>query len=121
MVGTYGVLGGDTLGPILVTAALTALWVGVVVTTHAPNPFGTLAAAGALYGFLAILLQQVIWNLVLGGAPEEAPSSAPVLMMSWISILVTNTVWGTFLGLIATGLGRLLPRRASSYDARRGT
>ena len=116
VVGAYDALGGP-LGPILVTVALAALWVGVVVTARAPNPLGTLTAAGTLYGLLAILLQQGIWNLFHGGAPEEAPSSAPVLVMSWISILVTNTVWGAFLGLIATGLGSLFPRRVTSHDA----
>jgi hypothetical protein len=33
-----------------------------------------------------------------------------MLAMSWVSILVTNTIWGAFLGLLATGVCRLLPR-----------
>ena len=116
IVGGYDGLGGGTRGPILVTAALAVLWGSVVVATRAPNPVGTLAAAGALYGIFAILLQQAIWNLFLGGAPEGA-SSGPVLAMSWVSILLTNAIWGAFLGLVASGLVRLLPCRGLGSGA----
>lgn len=104
-------LGGRPWGPVAVTIALAILWVGVVVATRAPNPLLTLVLAGALYGILAILLQQIGWNILLGGAPEGTPSSAPVLVMSWLSVVATNTIWGAFLGLVATVFGRLLPRR----------
>jgi hypothetical protein len=102
------------LAPVLVTILITAVWVCVVVVTRAPNPLLTLVAAGGLYGAFAILFQQIVWNLFLGGAPEGAPSSTPVLVMSWVSILVTNTIWGAFLGLVAMGLRRLLPRRGAA-------
>lgn len=57
--GGYNALGGGPLGPPVVTAAVAALWVGIVVAAHAPNPFLTLTVAGVLYGVFAILLQQV--------------------------------------------------------------
>jgi hypothetical protein len=88
------------------------IWVGVVVGTRAPNPLATLVLAGATYGVIAILLQQFIWNLLLGGAPDGAPSSAPMLVMSWISILATNVMWGALLGLVAVAIRRLLPQRS---------
>ena len=50
-------------------------------------------------------------NFFLGGAPEGAPSSAPILVISWISIIATNMIWGAVLGLLAVGLHRLLRRR----------
>lgn len=109
--GAYDALGGGALGPIAVTAIVAVVWVGVVAVTRVPNPLLTLTLAGVSYGVLAILLQQVIWNLFLGGPPAEAPSSAPILVVSWVSILVTNAIWGAFLGLLATVFGRLLPRR----------
>jgi hypothetical protein len=84
-----------------------ASWVGIVVDTRAPNLLATLTLAGASYGAFAVLLQQIVWNLLLGGAPEGDPSSGPVLVMSWASILVTNTIWGAFLGLLAAGMRRL--------------
>ncbi len=109
--GAYDAIGGGPLAPVAVTIATAAIWVGAVVTTRAPNPLLTLTLAGGLYGVFAILLQQVIWNIFLGGAPEGAPSATPVLVVSWVGILVTNTIWGAFLGAIATVFGRLLPRR----------
>ena len=112
--GVYHSLEGSPWAPVLVTLVIAAVWLGVVVTARVPKPFATLAAVGGLYGVLAILLQQIIWNLFLGGAPEDAPSSAPVLVISWVSILVTNTIWGAFLGVLATGLLRLLPRRGAA-------
>lgn len=111
--GTYAVLGGNSWAPVIVTVLIAILWVGVVVIKRAPNPLVTLLATGGLYGVLAILLQQIIWNFFLGGPPEEALSSAPVLVMSWASIVVTNVIWGTFLGLVALGLRRLLPQRGA--------
>jgi hypothetical protein len=109
--GVYSSLGGSTWAPALVTIMIAAVWVGIVVATCSSSPLATLTLAGALYGVLAIVLQEIIWNLVLGGAPEGTPSTAPVLVMSRVSILVTNTAWGTFLGLLAAEVCRLLPRR----------
>jgi hypothetical protein len=81
------------------------------VILRVPNPLLTLAAAGAAYGVFTIVLQQIMWNLVLGEVPAEAPDTAPILVISWIAILVTNTIYGAVLGLVATVFGRLLPRR----------
>jgi hypothetical protein len=114
--GAYDSVGGPW-APVLTTIAIAAIWVGVVVITRSPNPLLTLTVAGGLYGVFAILLQQIMWNIVLGSVPENAPTSAPVLVISWISILVTNTIWGAFLGLLATVLGNLLPPRGPRRGA----
>lgn len=112
--GAYEALGAGAWTPLVVTALIAALWVGAVLITRAPRPLVTLLAAGASYGVLAVILQQVIWNLLPGGAPVGAPSSGPILVMSWVSIVVTNTVWGVLLGLVALGLRRLLPGRGGA-------
>jgi len=101
------------MGPLLVTIFIAASWVGATVMGRVPNPLVTLTIVGAVYGVLAVLLQQIMWNLILNGPPEEAPASVPILITSWISIIATNTIWGAFLGLLAVGMRRLLPRRAS--------
>jgi hypothetical protein len=33
-------------------------------------------------------------------------------VMSWISILATNVMWGALLGLVAVAIRRLLPQRS---------
>ena len=110
--GTYDYLGGAT-GRVVVTILIAAVWIGAVVSLRDPRPLLTLAAAGAVYGLFTIFLQQVMWNLVLGEVPAEAPDSTPILVVSWVAILVTNTIYGAVLGLVATGLGRLLPGSGS--------
>jgi hypothetical protein len=39
-----------------------------------------------------------VWNLFLDGPPEGAPSSVPMLIISRVSIIATNAIWGAFLG-----------------------
>ena len=79
--GVYDSLGGGPWASVFVTIMIAAVWVGAVVATRSPSPLATLAFAGSLYGVFAIVLQQMIWNLVLRGAPEGTSSSAPVLTM----------------------------------------
>ncbi len=114
--GAYDFLGGAT-GRVVVTVLIAAIWIGVVLIWRVPNPLLTLAAAGAAYGVFTIVLQQTIWNLVFGEVPAEAPDTAPILVISWVAILVINTVYGAFLGLVATVADRLLPRRGSHSGA----
>jgi hypothetical protein len=68
--GVYSSLGGSTWAPALVTIMIAAVWVGIAVATCSSSPLATLALAAALYGVLPIVLQQITWDLVLGGAPE---------------------------------------------------
>jgi hypothetical protein len=63
---TYEVLGPSSWAPVIVTVLIAILWVGVVVIKRDPNPLVTILATGGLYGVLAILLQQIIWNFFLG-------------------------------------------------------
>ena len=110
--GAYDSLGGAA-GRVVVTMLIATVWIGAVVILRVPRPLLTLAAAGTAYGLFTIFLQQVIWNLVLGEVPAEAPDSTPILVVCWVAILVTNTIYGAVLGLVATGLGRLLPGSGS--------
>ena len=114
--GAYNFLGGAT-GRVVVTVLISVIWMGVVLIWRVPNPLLTLAAAGAAYGVFTIVLQQIMWNLVLGEVPAEAPDTAPILVISWVAILVTNTIYGAFLGLVATVVDRLLPHRGSQSGA----
>ena len=110
ILGVYGSFEGPW-GPILVTTFIAAIWVGAMIMGGVPNPLLTLAVVGAVYGVLAILLQQTMWNLFLSGPPAGASPWVPILVTSWISLIATNTIWGAFLGLVAAGIRRLLPGR----------
>jgi hypothetical protein len=107
ILGVYGSSEGSW-GPILVTIFIAAIWVGVVVIGRVPNPLVTLTVVGGVYGVLAILLQQTMWHLFLEGPPEGAPSSVPIIVIGWVSIIATNMVWGAILGVVALGTRRLL-------------
>jgi hypothetical protein len=61
-------------------------WVGVVVATRVPSPLATLVFVGGLYGVFAILLQQTNLERLPRKRPGGRPSSAPVLVMSWVGI-----------------------------------
>jgi hypothetical protein len=95
-------------GPILVTVSIAAIWLSVVVIGRVPNPLVTLAVVGGVYGILAILLQQTMWNLYLEDPPEGTPSSAPIIVIGWVSIIATKVIWGAILGVVALGARRLL-------------
>jgi hypothetical protein len=71
ILGAYGSIEGPW-GPIIATIFIAAVWVGAVVIGRIPNPLLTLAVVGGVYGVLAILLQQTIWNLFLDG-PQKKP------------------------------------------------
>ena len=107
ILGVYGNFEGPW-GPILVTIFIAAIWVGAVVIRGVPNPLVTLAVVGGVYGVLAIVLQQTMWNVFLEGPPEGAPPSVPIMMIGWVSIIATNMIWGALLGVVALGVRRLL-------------
>lgn len=107
ILGVYGNFEGPW-GPILVTIFIAAIWVGAVVIGGVPNPLVTLAVVGGVYGVLAIVLQQTMWNVFLEGPPEGAPSSVPIMMIGWVSIIATNMIWGAILGVVALGVRRSL-------------
>ncbi len=95
--------------PILVTVLIAAVWVGVVVVQRIPNPLVTLVAVGGIYGVFVILFQ--IIGAFLGKIPEGEIPAGPLMVIGWISIVVTNMIWGAVLGLVALGLRRLLSSR----------
>jgi hypothetical protein len=104
MMGIYRNLPG-ILEPVLATALIVMIWISVVLARKVPNPVITLAATGGVYGIFVPLLQQFMWNFVL----EKAPATPPPI--AYISIIVTETLWGATVGLIAIGVRRLLFRR----------
>lgn len=82
------------LSSALVTAAISAIWIGTVIRQQEPNPIGTLAAVGVVHGLLVALLA-----LVTPIIPAELGGLLPLFGV--IGILTFNVVWGVIAGVIA--------------------
>lgn len=83
--------------PLVVTALIAALWIAAVVKQRTSNPFATLVITGGMHGVFIIVFQRVMWTLM-----PQAAVSIPVI--GYVSIIVTNLIWGAILGLIAVGI-----------------
>ncbi|WP_150255485.1 hypothetical protein [Nocardiopsis deserti] len=99
------------------------VWVVVAVLTRAPKPFPTLLVVGLLYGVLLALGHQLLWNTAwegdpptLGGNLSDLPPAAHAIIIrgfSVVSSLFTGAAVGAVTGLIAWGIGKLVPDRSS--------
>lgn len=87
--------------PVAITILLSAIWISVVVIRRAPHPIATLMAVGVSNAVLALAL-----NVALAGGFSRLPRGI-------LSILLTNLIWGTILGLLAFGIIYLIDRSAA--------
>jgi hypothetical protein len=90
-------------GPIIATALIALIWIGVAVIGNVREPVKVLTMAGATYAVigvaLAVFLQTFFtWN------PEETASISLLLTAGLIGGIVVNVIWGGLLGLVATGI-----------------
>jgi hypothetical protein len=97
---------GDALGkpatPLILTAAISLVWILVAGLGRVREPMLTLVAAGVGYGLAAILLSAILSPILTGRL--QGPLANPVAI---VPILVTNAVWGVCCGACAMGLRRL--------------
>lgn len=100
----------DALGkpatPIILTVAISLVWVFAVGLSRVPRPVLTLVLAGVVYAVLAIALSAVLSPLLSGELQGPLQNPAAV-----VSVLITNVVWGAVAGLIALSLRRVRARR----------
>jgi hypothetical protein len=87
---------------LLLTAAITLVWVAVVGLGRAPRPVLTLVLAGLVYAVCAIVLSGVLSPLLLGHL--SGPLAQPLAIMP---MLLVNALWGLIAGLAALGVRRL--------------
>ncbi|RRO20525.1 hypothetical protein EIL87_01125 [Saccharopolyspora rhizosphaerae] len=97
MTGALDVL-GRPWSPLAATAAISLVWLAVVVWRREPRPVLTLTCAGVVYGALAVLLSAVLSPVLHGElmGPLAAPAGVGVVV-----VLVTNAAWGAVVGLVA--------------------
>lgn len=93
--------------PIIITIAISAVWIAVVGFRPIAHPVVTLLLSGVTYGVLAILLSGIVSPIVSGHL--EGPLSNAIAI---VPVLVVNAVWGLIAGTLA-----LLVQRARGFGA----
>ena len=100
----------DALGkpatPIILTMAISLVWILSVGLTRVARPVVTLVLAGVVYAVLAIALSGILSPLLSGELQGPLQNPAAV-----VSVLITNVAWGAITGLIALSLRRFRGQR----------
>jgi hypothetical protein len=94
---------GGPIGPLLVTALVSASWVATVVLGGVRAPLTTLALTGLAAGLAALAVGALLAPALTGWPPG--------LMLNPIAVtavLAINTLWGTLAGFVALALQRAL-------------
>ena len=87
---------------LLLTAAITLVWVAAVGLGRAQRPLLTLVLAGLVYAVAAIVLSGILSPLLLGHL--SGPLAQPLAI---VPMLLVNALWGLIAGLLALGVRRL--------------
>jgi hypothetical protein len=99
----------DALGkpatPLLLTAAISLVWILTVGLGRAREPVLTLVAAGLGYALAAVVLSGVLSPVLTGEL--RGPLAMPLAI---VPLFVTNAAWGALCGVCALGLRRLRGR-----------
>lgn len=99
------------VGPLLVTALVSAIWVATVVLAGVRAPLTTLALTGLAAG-LAVLAVGALLAPALTGWPSGLMRN-PIAV---IAVLALNTLWGTLAGFVALALQRALGLASSNQN-----
>lgn len=86
---------------IIITVAIAAAWIGVVVKLKVKNPVIVLALSGVTYAVLSIVMAVIIQLLVPNLGDDEA--KIPILLTAGlIATTIFNFIYGAFLGFVAS-------------------
>src|ERR687894_1969160 len=96
-------------GPIIATALIALIWVGVAVIGNVREPVKVLAMAGATYAVIGVAMA-VFLQTFFTWSPEETVSIPLLLTAGLIGGIVVNVIWGTLLGFVATGIKKAVKR-----------
>lgn len=97
---------------LLLTAAITLVWVAVVGLGRASRPVLTLVLAGVAYAVAAIALSGLLSPLLLGHL--TGPLAQPLAI---VPMLLLNAVWGLIAGALALGVRHLRGAAVTSRGA----
>lgn len=93
---------GSPTGPVLLTVAVSAVWVLVVGLGRVPRPVLVLTLAGVAYAIAIVPLSAVLSGVLDGTV--SGPLANPVAI---VPVLLTNAAWGALAGLVALGVQHL--------------
>jgi drug/metabolite transporter (DMT)-like permease len=96
-------------GPIIATALIALIWVGVAVIGRVREPVKVLAMAGATYAVIGVAMA-VFLQSFFTWSPEETISFPLLLTAGLIGGIVVNVMWGAFLGFVAIGINKAVSR-----------
>lgn len=100
----------DSLGrpatPLILTAAISLVWIGVGALSRVREPLLTLTAVSLAYALGTIVLSGVLSPLLDGEL--EGPLAHPQAI---IPVFAVNAAWGALCGVCALGMRRLRGRR----------
>ena len=107
---TAGVFDGiRPQGPIIATALIALIWVGLAVVGKVKEPVKILAMAGATYAVIGVAVA-VFLQIFFTWSPEETASIPLLLTAGLMGGIVVNVVWGAFLGLVVIGIKKTVKR-----------
>jgi hypothetical protein len=107
---TAGVFDGiRPQGPIIATALIALIWVGVAVVGKVKVPVKVFAMAGATYAVIGVAIA-VFLQAFFTWSPEETASIPLLLTAGLIGGVVVNVIWGAFLGFVAVGIKKTVKR-----------
>lgn len=107
---------GRPLGPWLVTAVISAVWIVTVVLGHVRRPLMTLMFTGLAAGVVVLVAIALVGPAFRGGSGGLL--ATPIVV---VAVLATNTLWGTLAGLVAAGLRRGLRTSRQQEEGSRWT
>jgi hypothetical protein len=90
-------------GPIIATALIALIWIGVAVIGNVREPVKVLAMAGATYAVIGVAMA-VLLQTFFTWSPEETASIPLLLTAGLVGGIVVNVIWGALLGFVATGI-----------------
>jgi hypothetical protein len=96
-------------GPIIATALIALIWVGVAVVGNVREPVKVLAMAGATYAVIGVAMA-VFLQAFFTWSPEETVAIPLLLSAGLIGGIVVNVIWGAFLGFAAIGIKKAAKR-----------
>jgi hypothetical protein len=90
-------------GPLIATALIALIWIGMAVVGNVREPVRVLAMAGATYAVIGVAMA-VFLQTFFTWSPEETASIPVLLTAGLIGGIVVNVMWGALLGFVATGI-----------------